>query len=267
MFKGQKVWITGGSSGLGRELAGMLAQRGAELCLIARDGAKLDRVKSELGDADIESATCDVADPTAVNAVFKSLAERRGPPDVLINSAGVIHEGYFENHRLDEFHRLMDINYFGTLHCVQAVLPWFKERGSGRIVNIASTGGLLGAFGYAAYCSSKFAVVGLTEVLRAELTPQNISVHLVCPGEFNSPMVDGITEGRTPENKAVVQTIPVLETVDVARAVIRGVEKNQYLIVPGLFTRLTVALGRTFPALGRAIADAKVRKHYRGPKR
>ena len=267
MFEGKNIWITGGSSGLGRELAGMLAERGANLFLLARDRAKLEKVKAELGGARVETSVCDVADPAAVEAAFKDLAARKGAPEVLINSAGVIREGYFEDQRLEEFHRLMNINYFGTLHCVRAVLPFFKAKGGGRIVNIASSGGLLGAFGYAAYCSSKFAVVGLTEVLRAELKPQNIILHLVCPGEFHSPMVEGMTEGRTPENLAVVHTIPVLEADKVARAVIAGVEKGQYLIIPGRMTRLTVGLGRSIPFVGRAIVDAKIGKSYRGPKR
>ena len=267
MFKGKNIWITGGSSGLGRELAGMLAKRGANLSLLARDPAKLEQVKAELGGARVETSVCDVADPAAVDAAFTDLAARTGAPEVLINSAGVIREGYFEDQALEEFHRLMNINYFGTLHCVQAVLPFFQAKGGGRIVNIASSGGLVGAFGYAAYSSSKFAVVGLTEVLRAELKPQNIILHLVCPGEFNGPMVEGITAGRTPENKAVVHTIPVLTADEVARAVIAGVEKGQYLIIPGVMTKLTVALGRTFPFIGRAIVDAKVGKSYRGPKR
>lgn len=267
MFKGKNIWITGGSSGLGRELAGMLAERGANLVLLARDRAKLEKVKAELGGAKVETSVCDVADPAAVDAVFKDLAASSGAPDILINSAGVIHEGYFENQSLAEFRRLMDINFFGTLHCIQSVLPLFKARGGGRIVNIASSGGLIGGFGYAAYCSSKFAVVGLTEVLRSELKPQNITVHLVCPGEFNGPMVDGISEGRTPENLAVVHTIPVLEADQVARAVIAGVEKGSCLIIPGLMTRLTVGLGRALPSIGRVIVDAKVKKSYQGPKR
>jgi 3-dehydrosphinganine reductase len=266
MFAGKNIWITGGSSGLGRELAGMLGKRGAKLGLVARDEGKLERVKAEIGGA-VETAVGDVADAGAVEKAFGELAGRMGAPDILINSAGVIREGYFEDQAIEEFRRLMDINYFGTLHCVRAVLPMFKARGGGRIVNIASSGGLVGAFGYAAYCPSKFAVVGLTEVLRAELKPQGIKVHLVCPGEFNSPMVEGITEGRTPENKAVVQTIPVLETDEVARAVIAGLEHDDYLIIPGLMTRLTVGVGRTLPGLGRMIVDAKVNKHYRGPKR
>ena len=235
--------------------------------LLARDRAKLEKVKAELGGAKVETAVCDVADPAAVEAAFREGAARTGAPDILINSAGVIREGYFEDQPLEEFRRLMNINFFGTLHCVRAVLPLFQAKGGGRIVNIASSGGLLGAFGYAAYSSSKFAVVGLTEVLRAELKPQNILVHMVCPGEFNSPMVEGMSQGRTPENVAVVHTIPVLETDAVARAVIAGVEKGQYLIIPGLMTRLTVALGRSLPSVGRAIVDAKVKKSYQGPKR
>ncbi len=252
---------------MGRKLAEILARRGANLCLLARDRAKLEQVRAELAGSRVETSVCDVSDPAAVEAAFQDLASRTGAPEVLINCAGVLTEGYFEDQALEEFHRLMNINYFGTLYCIRAALPFFQAQGGGRIVNIASSGGLLGAFGYAAYCPSKFAVVGLTEVLRAELKPQNIILHLVCPGEFNSPMVEGITEGRTPENQAVVHTIPVLSADEVARAVIAGVEKGQYLIIPGLMTKLTIGLGRTLPFVGRAMVDAKIGKCYRGPKK
>ncbi len=252
---------------MGRKLAEILARRGANLCLLARDRAKLEQVRAELAGSRVETSVCDVSDPAAVEAAFQDLASRTGAPEVLINCAGVLTEGLFEDQALEEFHRLMNINYFGTLYCIRAALPFFQAKGGGRIVNIASSGGLLGAFGYAAYCPSKFAVVGLTEVLRAELKPQNIILHLVCPGEFNSPMVEGITEGRTPENQAVVHTIPVLSADEVARAVIAGVEKGQYLIIPGLMTKLTIGLGRTLPFVGRAMVDAKIGKCYRGPKK
>lgn len=267
MFAGKNIWITGGSSGLGLALARMLGERGANLVLLARDRIKLEKVKASLGSSKIETMVCDVAYPRAVDECFKGLAARLGAPDILVNSAGVLLEGYFENQTLEEFHRLMNSNYFGTLHCIQSALPMFKQNGGGRIVNIAGSGDLLGVFGYTAYCSSKFAVVGLTEVLRAELKPQNIAIHLVCPAEFNSPMVEGIAGGRTPENQAVVHTVPVLETGAVARAVIAGVEKGKYLIIPGLPVRLTVGLDRALPGLGRAIMDSRIKKFYQGPKK
>ena len=126
---------------MGRKLADILAERGANLCLLARDRAKLEQVRAELVGARVEISVCDVSDPAAVDAAFQDLASRTGSPEVLINCAGVLKEGYFEDQALSEFHRLMNINYFGTLHCIRAALPFFQARGGGRIVNIASSGG------------------------------------------------------------------------------------------------------------------------------
>ena len=106
-------------------------------------------------------------------------------------------------------------------------MPSFKEKGRGRIVNLCSVAGLMGVFGYSAYCSSKHAVSGLTGSLRVELKPQNIDLHIVYPPEFDSPMVTEISKDRTRENKIMVQTIPTLDAETVADAIISGIERNR----------------------------------------
>lgn len=271
MFNGKVVIITGGSSGLGAELARRLVPLGAKLALIARDSAKLEAVRKELMAGRSPAPTigifsCDVSDPAAVEKTFQAIAAELGPPEVLIVSAGILRESYFEEQTLATFREVMDINYFGTLHCIKAVLPYFKNQGGGRIVNICSMAGFIGTFGYAAYCSSKHAVVGLTEALRQELKPQNIQFHLVCPGEFESPMVDELNKNRTEENRFLVQTVPVLGVKPVADAVMAGLARGQYLIIPGVVARWIQRLNRWWPALSRKIADARVKKVYRGPK-
>ena len=269
MFKNKLVIITGGSSGLGKALAKRLAGQGARLALIARDQAKLKSVREELSaeypGTKIETFSCNVADFAAVEKTINEIVARMGPPDILINSAGVLKEGYFEKFPLEEFRELMDVNYFGALHCIKAALPWFKQKGMGRIVNVSSMGGRIGTFGYAAYCSSKFALTGLTEALRAELKPQNIKFHLVCPPEFESPMVDELNTYRSIENKTMVQTMPVLKAITVADDVIKGMEQDRYLIISGGITRILDWVNRISPGLSRAVVDYRIRKVYRGP--
>jgi 3-dehydrosphinganine reductase len=196
---------------------------------------------------------------------MSSIEKDMGTPGILINSAGVLRESYFENQSLETFREVMDINYYGTLHCIKAVLPYFKRNGGGRIVNIASVAGLIGVFGYAAYCSSKHALCGLTSTLRAELRPQNIYCHVVCPPEFESPMVDELNTYRTEENKMLAHTIPVMKPEAVADAIIRGLEKNRYMIIPGTISRFLVLLDRLFPAVGRKIVDLRLKGCYKGP--
>ena len=83
-----------------------------------------------------------------IKKTFEEIAEKLGPPDILVNSAGIIREGYFERLARRDFRDVMDINFFGTVHCIQAVLPFFKKKGGGRVVNISSMAGLIGTFGY-----------------------------------------------------------------------------------------------------------------------
>ena len=264
------IVITGGSSGLGKALAERLIKRGASLALVARDEGKLRALEAQLKGTSqrggkVEVFPCDVSVADQVDRTFAEIAAKLGPPDILINSAGIIDEGYFETQTRRRFREVIDINLFGTLHCIQAVLPFFKKKGGGRIVNVSSLGGMVGTFGYASYCSSKYAVNGLTHTLRAELKPQNIAFNLVCPTEFETPMVFGIQANRTPENDALIHTIPVSTVDEVADAVIVGMEKDRYLIIPGWTTKMIERVYRWFPRLGRLITDSVIARNYRGP--
>jgi len=151
------------------------------------------------------------------------------------------------------------------LNCTKAMIPFFKQKGGGRIINISSLGGKIGTFGYAAYCSSKFAIVGLTDTLRAELKPLNIKLHLVCPGEFESPMVDDLNTYRTTENRVVTQTVPVLSLDVVADEVIKGIQKDRYLSIPGFIARFLGMTSRWYPSVSRFIIDCQINRVYKGP--
>jgi 3-dehydrosphinganine reductase len=182
--------------------------------------------------------------------------EASGAPDILINSAGIVHPGYFEELPLTAFRRQMDVNYFGTLHCVKAALPHMKARKDGHIVNISSIAGAIGSFGYTAYAPSKFAVLGFSEALRIELQPYGIGVSAVVPKDTDTPQLredremqpleTEISEGISkPENisrpseliaywllKLLNSSGEPLTPEDVATAVIRGIRRERYLIVP-----------------------------------
>ena len=270
MFAGKTIIITGGSSGLGEALAHRLAARGANLALVARSHDKLNTVLKKIQSSGyhaqkVEAFSSDVREIESIEQTVKKIAAVVGEPDILINSAGILRENYFEALPVQTFQEIMDINFFGTLCWIKAVLPFFKKKGEGRIVNICSMGGLIGTFGYSAYCSSKHAITGLTSSLRVELKPQNIKCHLVCPSEFESPMVDDLNTYRTVENRKMVLTIPVMGIQRVAGDIIRGIEKDKYLIVPGAVTRFFERLNRYFPSLTRWTSDRIIQRCYRGP--
>ena len=259
----QVAVITGGSSGLGLELARRLRIAGAKVAIIARDPGRLAAASAELvtlPGGPLLARSCDVADPAAVEAAFKAIAAELGPPDLLICSAGVLAENPFECEDPATFRRLMDINYFGALHCIHSALPFFAARGAGRIVVVSSMAGLMGVYGYSAYCSSKFALAGLCETLRQELKPQGITVQIVHPPEFESPMVEDLEKYRSPENRFLVRTGPVLTTAQVADAVIKGIDHGAFRIIPDFQSRSLDRLNRWFPGLGRAIVDMQLRR-------
>lgn len=262
MFAGKHVVITGGSSGLGLAVAKEMSKQGAVISLIARDMAKLESAEKQViaaGDnAKVRTYSADVSNPDLLGKVFEAIENEMGPPDILINSAGILREGYFAKIPDRGFREVMETNFFGILNSIRAALPSLKKQ-KGRIVNISSVAGIIGVFGYTPYCSSKFAINGLTEALRFELKPEGVTVHLVCPPEFDSPMVDELNMKRTPENRAHVQIIPPYGIDTIVKDILRGLRKNQYLIVPGMRTRLALLGNRYFPAISRIISDRIIR--------
>jgi len=266
MFQRKHIVITGGSSGLGLELARRLAAEGARLTLLARDPTKLEAaaadVRRHAPASEVNVQAVDVCDETAIMEVMQQLGESSQGIDMLINSAGILREGSFEESSLKDFRDIMEINYFGLLNSSRAALPYLKKS-RGRLVNIASMAGLTGAFGYSAYCASKHALVGLSEVQRFELKPLGVMVHLVCPGEFDSPMVDDVDTYRSAENRAHTQTIPKASVEAIAADTLAGIRAGKFMIVPGRLTRLAAFFVRHCPWLMRLLGDRTIARVQR----
>ncbi len=270
MWKGTVVMITGASSGIGAELALRLAGRGALIALLARDEERLERVRDQAlamaaPGADARCYICDVTDEDAVRSTVERVAEEMGPPGVLINSAGILTGGYFEELPVEDFRRVMEVNFMGALNAVKAALPHVKKGRDGRIINVSSIAGAMAVFGYSSYCASKFAISGFTESLRQELAPQGVRVHLVLPPETDTPMLRAIQNKRPPENKAVAAMVGGLPVETVAESIVKGVEKRKSVIVPGTRTRLLLRLGRMAPGLTRLASDLAIMRVYKGP--
>ena len=183
-FDGASVLITGGSRGLGLALARRFAREGARLTLLARDGDELERARKELAGtgADVIVYECDVGDPDQVDSAVRFVCEKRGRIDVLVNNAGIIQVGPVENMTLADFQEALDVHTWGPLRLMRAVIPQMKAQGEGRIVNISSIGGLVAVPHLLPYVVSKFALTGLSDGMRSELSKDNIQVTTVCPG-------------------------------------------------------------------------------------
>lgn len=183
-FRDRVVFITGGSRGLGLLMARRFAAEGAHLALCARDPEELERAAEELRGHGTEIVTvqCDVSKREHVEDAVGLAIRQLGRIDVLINNAGVITSGPMEHMEQADYEETMNIHFFGPLHMIQAVLPYMKRQGHGRIVNISSIGGKISVPHLLPYCASKFALTGYSDGLRAELAKDNILVTTICPG-------------------------------------------------------------------------------------
>lgn len=183
-FDGKTVLITGGSRGLGLVMARQLASEGARLALCARDAAELETAKTELTakGATVYTFVCDVTDQQQVNTMMATVQNDFGAIDVLINNAGIISAGPITEMNVQEFDEAMKVHFWGPVYTILALLPSMRARSGGRILNIASIGGKISVPHLVPYSASKFALVGLSEGLRAELSQYNISVTTATPG-------------------------------------------------------------------------------------
>jgi len=248
---GRLALVTGGSSGIGLAVARLLAERGMDVWLLARRAELLQSALADLASLrqspgqrfDALSVDVTVATQTAA-AVAK--IEKIGIPDLVINCAGVARPGYVQELELDVFRQMMEVNYFGTLHTVKAVLPGMLMRGSGYLVNIASLAGLVGVFGYTAYGASKFAVRGFSDALRAELKLHGIGVSLAYPADTDTPQLAYENQFKPPETKAVSGGSGLMTTEAFAKILLRGITRGQYMILPNFEGKLLYWLSGIF---------------------
>src|SRR6185312_1006001 len=181
---GQVVLITGGSRGLGLLLAHEFARHGAKLVICARNEQELAHAEQELEQhgAEIFNLACDISDHLQVENLVQQATAKFGRIDVLVNNAGIITVGPLMAQTLQDFKESMDIMFWGAYYSTMAVLPQMLERKSGRIVNITSIGGKVSVPHLLPYDSAKFAMVGFSEGLRAEMAKEGIKVVTIVPG-------------------------------------------------------------------------------------
>ena len=262
-FRGRTVVITGGSRGLGLVMARQWAAEGAHLALLARDDEELHRAVMDVAarGANVLGVPCDLRSQQAVHAAVERVLDRFGRIDVLVNNAGAIQVGPFDHMSMADFEDELAVHFWGPLYAMTAVLRHMRIRGEGRIVNISSIGGMVGVPHLVPYCASKFALTGLSDALRAELTEDNIFVSTVCPGlmRTGSPG-NAMFKGRHREEFtwfALMDANPLVSVSaqSAARAVIRAARYGRERVVIGLPAKLAVFLNAVAPGcVGQAMA-------------
>lgn len=188
LLSGRHAVVTGGGRGIGAAIAQALVGAGATVTLLGRDAARLAAQAGALGAA-ADAASCDVADERSVQSVFAELRARHPGIDILVNNAGQAESAPFARTDLALWNRMLAVNLTGTFLCTREALPAMVKRGWGRVVNVASTAGLVGYPYVAAYCAAKHGVVGLTRAAALETAKSGVTVNAVCPGYTETDIV------------------------------------------------------------------------------
>ncbi len=242
-MKDMKVAITGASSGIGRATALRMAKEGADVALIARNRERLEEVASLVRREGRRAVVleADVTDPESVKKAGEAAVEGQGGLDVLHCNAGISLRCPAKDLRMDQIRKIMEVDYFGCLNCVYAVLPYFLEKGAGSIVTTCSMDGKKGVPPDAAYVGAKFAMNGFFQVLRQELRGSGVHVGIIYPSRMDTPQIAHVD---------CPKITPKGDPDSVARAVVRSVvKKKKEIMVPSFSCHLLTWADAISPSL------------------
>ena len=251
--------ITGASQGIGKATALLFAKNGYDLIITARTEDKLESVAEEIRalGRQVLAVSSDTSDRVAIESLINQGIERFGQIDVLINNAGVCMSAPMSETTIEDWERIINVNLWGYIYTINALLPHFLDRQQGNIINVGSFGGKVPLPKMTAYCTSKFAITGLTETLRLELEPQGIHVSGVHPSVTNSDFMErAVFKDRDPQEKenrrnsmAQMLSSPLSSSPeDVAKAIWNAVKHPQAEIVVGS-AKVPAVLNRLFPGI------------------
>jgi short-subunit dehydrogenase len=256
-LRGQVVVITGSSRGLGFAMAQEFARKGARLVICARNEGDLEKARRALVDqgAQVLAVPCDIRDREQAQHLIDQATARFGRVDVLVNNAGTIMTGPIWDQTLQDLEEAMEIMFWGTVYTTMAVLPQMYERKSGRVVNITSVGGKVSVPHLLPYCSAKFAAVGFSEGLHAELDKDGITVTTVVPGLMRTGShVNALFKGRHRAEYTwftLGASLPVtaMSARRAARQIVRAAQRGDPEIMLGLETQVLARLAGLFPGM------------------
>jgi 3-oxoacyl-[acyl-carrier protein] reductase len=221
-LKGKVALVTGASQGIGHETALALSEAGARVALAARNEEKLAALAQEIAEKDGQAfaVKMDVADTEQIKSGFKSVLEKFGRLDILVNNAAITRDGLAMRMKLDDWDAVIRTNLTGAYLCTQQALPIMMKARTGRIINIASVVAQMGNAGQANYVAAKAGLIGLTKAIAMEISSRNITVNAVAPGFIESPMTDVLSDNVKEELKTRIPLGRMGTGRDVAAAIV-----------------------------------------------
>lgn len=252
MLLDRHIVITGGSSGIGLELAKKSFSKGCSVSIIARDKTRLEKAIEEIEackgiqamdrittfrepyQQTLHSYSVDLSQKQDYTQLVQEIEEKGGPIDVLINNAGYAYIAEFEESDLSEFDRMMATNFFSGVHLTQAVIPGMKTRKSGRIVFVSSQASQVGIYGYSGYTASKCAMNGFAQVLQSEVKPFNIRVCISFPPDTDTPGFARENEIKPEITRLLSDEGGVHKPRKIAEDILKGVDFGRFYIYHGI---------------------------------
>lgn len=246
--RGKTALITGASSGIGAATARALAEAGARVLLVARRAAELERVAGTIRTGAASTYPVDLSSASAVGQVAERINADVGTPDIIVNNAGAGQWKFVDETSPQEAVQMMAVPYFAAFYVTHAFLPAMLRRNTGHIVNVSSVGSRFVWPGATAYLAARWALRGFTEALRADLARTRIGVTLFESGVVQSPYWDH-NPGSLERVPKMGKLVPELTSDAAAKAIVRGIEREQKLVVIPFMMKLTYWQHAVFPGV------------------
>jgi len=246
-FKNKVVVVTGGTDGIGKALVESLLSMGAKVATCSRNHDKLYQLQSEYPSAELHTMVADVSSENDCRRFMETTIKVFGGIDILINNAGVSMRALLKEADIEVIHKVMDINFYGTVHCTKYALNSIIER-KGTIVGVSSIAGYRGLPGRSGYSASKFAVQGWLEAIKTELMADGVHVMWVCPGFTTSNIrnaaldKNGASHGDTPMDETKMMTAE-----ECASRILQAIRKKKRTLVLTFVGKRTVFMQKFFP--------------------
>lgn len=266
-YQNKTVFITGGASGLGFEMAKQLSASGAKAIALfdvadaSENAAELHLARSAShASLNASAYQVDTTNNEQVKAVFTQAVNDLGVADIIIHCAGINRAGVFNEQDASDFELVTRVNLFGSRNVAAASFPILKQS-QGRYLIIASLAGIVPNYGYSAYAASKFATLSLAEILRYEWLPEGVSVSMACPPEIPTPLVEEEVKVSHTLTKKLKHIAGVVDLDKACFYILHKTAKGKFKIIPGFKAKIVALNQAYFPGLNRWIVDWIIRRH------